>query len=160
VKQVNRFNRVAIAMMIVAVLLMLMSVAFNVQTLRAAQDKFDSIQVRNLSDLRGWVRLGTFLEFRPASSVVVTNGTTITPYASFQPLTSASSAITYNAISLITTSVPTGREIMLVNTTTPTLVFSDTGALALSGDVSLGQYDMLKLLFDGTQWIQIGASNN
>jgi hypothetical protein len=156
----KQINRVAIVLVVTAVLLMAMTLAFNVQALKAAQDKFDSIQVRNLSDLRGWVRFGTFTEWRAASTVVVTNSTQITPYASYQPLSSSTAAITYNAVSLITSSVPTGRYIMLVNTTTPTIVLSDTSPLALSGNISLGQYDVLELIYDGSQWVQVGTVDN
>jgi hypothetical protein len=39
-------------------------------------------------------------------------------------------------------------------------LIQDTGNQVLAGDLTLGQYDVLILWFDGTRWVEISRSNN
>jgi len=92
----------------------------------------------------------------PSTAISVTNNATITPTASYQPLSSAGTV----TASLSTSGIVTGAVLMLVNTTNTTIILTDTGTLKASGNVSLGQYDAAQFSFDGTNWIQTGESDN
>lgn len=91
----------------------------------------------------------------PATSITVTMNATITPGGSYQPLTSAG---TVNTSSI--TVLPAGEVLTLVNNSNTSIVFTDTGTLKLSGNITLGQYDSLTLRSDGTNYIQLSTSNN
>lgn len=91
----------------------------------------------------------------PATAISVTMNMTITPAGAYQPLTSAGTVNT-SRIAAGTA----GTLLTLVNNSATTIVLTDTGTLKLSGNISLGQYDTLILLSDGTNWVQRSTSNN
>ena len=95
--------------------------------------------------------------FVPQAAVTVTNGSEINPTTAYIPLTSAG---TVGTSSILTATSTVGDLIVLVNTANTTITISDTGALRLSGNIALGQFDTLTLLFDGTAWNQLATSNN
>ena len=80
---------------------------------------------------------------------------TITPTGMYQLLTATAPRGTSSVAD------PTaGRVVTLVNVGSQTITLTDTGTLKLAGNVALGQYDSVTLLGDGTNWIQVGTSNN
>lgn len=99
--------------------------------------------------------LGGFTRHSKATAVTVTNGGTITPTASYQPLTSTANRGT-SSIAVLSA----GTVVHFVNTANTTITLTDTGTLKLSGNAALGQYDSLILLSDGTNWIEVSETNN
>jgi hypothetical protein len=101
------------------------------------------------------VTAGTFLVLTKAANVSVVADSTITPLASYQPITAAATCGTASIAPLAA-----GTVLRLINVGSNTITITDTGTLMLSGDIALGQYDSLLLLSDGTNWVQMGTSNN
>lgn len=96
-----------------------------------------------------------FLDLGNASVITVTMNATISPQASYQPLASSG---TVNTSSI--TAGAAGEVLTLVNTTNTSIVLTDTGTLKLSGNLTLGQFDSVTLISDGTNWNQLATSNN
>lgn len=103
----------------------------------------------------GNATLGGNLILTPATAISVTMNATITPLAAYQPLTSAG---TVNTSSI--TVGAAGAVLTLVNSSATSIVFTDTGTLKLSANITLGQFDTLVLVSDGTNWVQRSTSNN
>ncbi len=95
------------------------------------------------------------LRFPAQSSLTIVNDTTITPTGSYQPITAAGAVGTSSI-----TAMSAGYVLTLVNTGSNTITFTDTGTLKLSGNAALGQYDALKLMSDGTNWIQVAPESD
>lgn len=91
----------------------------------------------------------------PQAAISVTMNAIITPTGSYQPLESAG---TVNTASIATGTA--GDLLVLENTAATSIVLTDTGTLKLSGNLTLGQYDSVTLLSDGTNWVQLATSNN
>lgn len=108
-------------------------------------------------DVVGATELGAGLAFTPQSATTVTNGGSITPAGVYVPLTSSGNVGTS---SVVTTSATAGDIAIFVNTANTTITISDTTPLRLTGNIALGQYDTLTLLFDGSTWNQLATSNN
>lgn len=100
--------------------------------------------------------VGDGLAVSAQTAISVTNNATITPTGTYQPLESADTV----TASLAASGYAAGTLLTLINTSNTTIVFTDTGTLKASGNVSLGQYDAALFWFDGTNWIQIGESDN
>jgi len=103
----------------------------------------------------GTTTVGTSLLMTPATGITVTNGMTLTPLGSYQPLTAAGS-VAFGAI----TAGTAGAMLYLTNNSAQTITMTDTGTLMLSGNLALGQYDTVLLLSDGTNWRQVATTNN
>lgn len=95
------------------------------------------------------------LRMTKQTALTVTNGGTITPTGSYQPLTAAG-AVGTDAIATGTA----GDLLVLVNAGSNTITLTDTGTLKLSGDAALGQYDSITLIADGTNWIEVAQADN
>lgn len=91
----------------------------------------------------------------PQSVVTVTMNGIITPTGSFQKL-SAAGGVGTASIAAGTA----GDVLVLYNTANQSIVLSDTGTLKLTGNITLGQYDSLTLVSDGTNWVQLSTANN
>lgn len=89
------------------------------------------------------------------TGIVVANDTVVAPTGSYQPI-SAAGAVGTASITVGTA----GSELVLVNTSSNTITFTDTGTLKLSGNAALGQYDALRLISDGTNWIQVSPEGD
>lgn len=90
-----------------------------------------------------------------ADPVVVTNGSTITPGGIYQPIESAGNVGTSDI-----TAGDAGDLLILTNTANTSIVLTDTGTLKLGGNRTLGQYDTLTLMSDGTNWLELAFGNN
>lgn len=104
----------------------------------------------------GALSAGTFLIDAKAASVTVTN-TTFVPLGTFQPIT-ATTGVT-PTIGLTSTATA-GTVLILENISSQTITFADTGTQVLGGTRALGQYDILGLIFDGTNWVELYLGNN
>jgi hypothetical protein len=102
-----------------------------------------------------YVRVGTFERLVPGTTVVVTTDGTITPVASYQPLSSSGNVQTASI-----TAGTAGDVLYMINTSNTTITLTDTGTLKLGGNRALGQYDTLTLVSDGTNWIERSYTNN
>ncbi len=102
-----------------------------------------------------FMEIGTWLRPSLQSTIVVTNGGTITPTGTYQPI-SAVAAVGLDDIVIMSD----GDVLVLTNVDSNTVTITDTGVIMLSGNIALGEYDTLTLLCDGTNWIQIATSNN
>jgi hypothetical protein len=102
-----------------------------------------------------YVKVGTFLRMTPATSITVTTDSLITPLGSYQPLTSGGTVQTASIAA-----GTAGDVLTLINTTNTSIVFTDTGTLKLGGNRTLGQYDSLMLVSDGTNWVERAFANN
>lgn len=90
------------------------------------------------------------------TAISVTDGSVITATGSYQPLTSADEV----TATIETAGFITGTELILINTTDTTINIADTGTAKLTAAAALGQYDLLSLIFDGTNWIETGRNDN
>lgn len=99
--------------------------------------------------------VGTFINETKATTVTVTNGGTITPTGTFQPLTSAGNVGTSSLAGCVS-----GRLLVLVNLGSNTITLTDTSTLKLSGNAALATNDNVTLLCDGVNWNQVGKSDN
>lgn len=91
----------------------------------------------------------------PQTAIMVTQDSTISPTGSYQPLTAENDVSTSSI-----TAGSAGDVLYLTNTVTWTITLTDTGALKLSGNAALGQYDTLLLIADGTNWIEVVQTDN
>lgn len=99
--------------------------------------------------------LGGDLTVSKQTRVVVSNGSTVTPLGSYQPISSTANTGTSSI-----TAGDSGDVLYLINMANTTITFTDTGTLKLSGNVALSQYDTLLLWSDGTNWYQLATGNN
>jgi hypothetical protein len=53
-----------------------------------------------------------------------------------------------------------GTQLVVYNTVAQSIVISETATAAMSGNQTLGQYDAIYFIFDGTRWIETGESDN
>lgn len=95
-----------------------------------------------------------FLGLTKTGSLTVTAGGTVTPTASMQMLSAA------GAVSAGMGLGTSGQIVTLINSGTNAITISDTVNSQLSGNIALGQYDSLTMIFDGTYWIQLATANN
>lgn len=102
-----------------------------------------------------YAQVGTFLNVDAAEAIAVTQNGTITPQGTFQPLSSAGNVGTSSI------ATPTGQSLLVVwNTTNTSIVLSDTNALKLGGNRTLGQWDTLTLFWNGSDWVELAFTNN
>lgn len=102
------------------------------------------------------VRLQTFLQPVKQTRIVVTEGSTITPVGTNQPISST------GAVGTSSIAAPTGVNniLYLVNVGSQTITLTDTGTLKLAGNFAMGVTDGITLMFDGTNWVEMARSNN
>ena len=88
------------------------------------------------------------------TTLTVTDTDQIDPYGSFQPLTAVGTSTCGLTIG------SSGDFLYLVNTSAESIIITDQTTVALAGNATLGQYDSLYLICDGTRWIELSRSNN
>lgn len=91
----------------------------------------------------------------PATKITMTAGGTLTPVSTFQPI-GAGAAIGFSAI----TAGTAGQLLIIENQDNQAIVITDTSTTMLSGNITLGQYDTIALISDGTNWIELYTCNN
>jgi hypothetical protein len=89
------------------------------------------------------------------TTLTVTQGGTITATGTYQPLTAAG-AVSTGSIAAGTA----GDLLVLTNIGSNAIVISDTGTVMLNTDRTLGQYDTMVLLSDGTNWLELSYNDN
>ena len=158
--KLNRHGRIASVLLAVLLLITLTSPVWGqtpITRIRNAAIQVLSVtNTATIADLTvsGNSTLDT-LNLAPASTIAVTMNATVTPLGALQPLSSAG---TVNTASI--TVGDAGDVLVLYNTTATSIVFTDTGTLKLTGNITLGQYDTLELVSDGTNWLQRATANN
>ncbi len=100
------------------------------------------------------LRISNFYRAQPRTAITVTNGGTVNPTGTYTRLTAAGAV----AASLV--AEPAGSVLILVNTGSNTITFTETATLISAGNIALGAGDSATLISDGTAWTQIAASNN
>lgn len=121
--------------------------------------------VGNMVEAQGGVtgfsnlRITNFYRAAPRTAISITaNGATVNPTGTNQQLSAVFPAKFTSGASI--TVKPAGTIIIFTNVSTNTITFTETGTLRSAGNIALGQYDSATLLSDGTNYYQIGASNN
>lgn len=110
----------------------------------------------------GTVQHGGFEIWNQASSITVTDGiTNLTPLGSYQNLTAAGT-VTVTSLITSTSTFLTGTVVSLINTSNQNIVLTNGTYLILpsASNLTLGQWDNVRLRFDGTRWIAIASTNN
>lgn len=103
------------------------------------------------------IRITNFYRAAPRAAITVTNNGSVNPSGTYQRLTAAGAVGTSGANITVK---PAGTILILVNTGSNTITFTETGTLISAGNIALGAGDTATLLSDGTNWTQIAASNN
>jgi len=103
----------------------------------------------------GNLTVADYLLLSAQTAISVTDGGVITPTGSYQQLESGG-AVTATLAACGTV----GRIYVFVNTVAQTIIISDTGNTIMSGNTTLGQYDALAMLCDGTRLIQIAPESD
>lgn len=116
----------------------------------------DDLTVTDDSTLGGIVSVGEFLRIAEQTSITVTNGAVFTPTGSYQPITSAGTVTP----TVSTSGYTAGDLLWITNETATTITFVDSGTAMLFADRDMGRYDVLGLLFDGTNWLEVNWGNN
>lgn len=91
------------------------------------------------------------------TAITVTDGGVITPTGAYQPLTAAGSVgSTLGGCS----AGNAGKITRFVNTVAQSIIITDTGNTVLASTYTMGQYDTLTTICDGTRQIELARSNN
>lgn len=90
------------------------------------------------------------------TAISVTDGSTITPTGTYQQLESAAEVTG----TLTTSGLTTGTTYEFIVTSNTTINIADTGVQRLAGAWAGGQYDVLAVRWDGTNWIERYRSDN
>ena len=106
--------------------------------------------IENL-DAGGWMR------YTRQTVQTVANDGWLTATGTYQPITAAGN-IGFSKIS--TASRTTGDILILQNEYAASIVITDENDTNLAGDRTLGNGDNLTLIYSGTAWYELGATNN
>lgn len=128
----------------------------------------DDVQINDTMRVEGDLTLGddlTVTDQAVVGKIRYTRGTTqtltadatITDTATYLPITAAGAIGTSGIASA--TSVA-GDILILTNVGSNAIVITDTGNTVLTGNITLGQFDTLGLVFDGVRWVQLYTANN
>lgn len=94
------------------------------------------------------------LAFATGAPMVAVTGTVIAPSAVLHPVSIATAGT-------VPLTIPSaGRVVCVWNTGTQGVTIADTGNQVLAGNFTLGQYDVLCGISDGTRFIEISRTNN
>jgi len=102
----------------------------------------------------GNVTVGSILVTAKRTALTVTDAAAFAPTGTFQPITAA------GAVTPTITVPASGTIIVLVNTSSNSILLADSGTLKLSSAYTMGQYDTLTVISDGTNLYEIARSNN
>jgi hypothetical protein len=90
----------------------------------------------------------------PVAEITATEGSTITPTGSLQPITAA------GAVTSVLAAPGSGDRVTLINTSANNITIADTTGQALSAAAVLGQWDTLTVVGYGSSWYEVSRSNN
>lgn len=128
----------------------------NTIGLSAGGTSVGSIGAAGLVLADGSLTVPDWARFTPQTAISVTNGAVFTPTGSYQPLTSFGNVTP----TLSAAGFTAGSLLLLVNTTNTSILLPEAGNLIMAGNVTLGQYDTITFLYDGTRWIERARVNN
>jgi len=101
--------------------------------------------------------IDTFLTVEPQTALTLGNGDELVPTGTFQPITSA------GAVGISGGDIAAGDDgdlLILLNVGSNTITITETTGLVSAGNITLGAGDSATLVYRGSSWYQIGASNN
>jgi len=120
----------------------------------------DDLTVSDDATVSGLLSVGEYAIFVEQSVVVCTEGAPITATGTYQPITSTA-AVTTSTTCAVYSGTVTGQIVYLVNENASDSIIVDDGANTdLGGNVTLGANDVLKLLWNGLDWLGLGTANN
>jgi uncharacterized protein YjdB len=88
------------------------------------------------------------------TAITVTNATAFTATGTYQGI---------QAAGWVTPTIAAGTAgdlLILINVSAQNITIEDTGVQMLTAVFVMGQYDVLMLLADGTNWIEVSRANN
>ena len=103
------------------------------------------------------MKLQNYLRLQPRTAITISMNGWLTATGSYQQITAAGTVATSGARIAVK---PSGTVLTLVNTANQSITFTETGTLKSAGNLVLGQYDAVTLYSDGTNWVEVSASNN
>lgn len=95
------------------------------------------------------------LVFPASTSFAVTNLISITPTATYMVITATAACSPLGIVA-----GDAGDILILTNESANAVTITDTGVIMLNTNRAIGQYDTLWLLSDGTNWLEMGFTNN
>lgn len=98
------------------------------------------------------VRFQTFLQPVKQATIVVSNGSTITPLGTYTPISSTANTGTS---ALASPAATVNNMLILHNVGSFTITLTDTGTIRAVGNVTLSPDDATSLLWTGTFWFQL-----
>lgn len=134
-----------------------------------------TLLVRNTSEMRGDVAMGDslaiaddltvasdttmggFIATTPGTTITVAYQGSITPLGSLVYLTSSAARGTRL---IVTTTVPAGTLIRVVNVGAQTITLTDTAPLVMAGNFAMGAKDNITFYMDGDEWVELTRANN
>jgi len=108
-------------------------------------------------------QIGGFTALEEASAVDLGAGFTLTPTASYQPVTnSTAGSITSDGTTAIADGPVAGAILIVVNEDDQDIVFQDTANIKCGGNITLtaSADDSMMLLWDGSDWVCLGMHDN
>ena len=133
------------------------SAAINTAELRLSNGE----TINNVTDTA--IQIGGFLAYTEGTVIDLSNGGTITPVATYQPITNDSGgSITTSASTAIADGVVAGQMLILINEDAQDIVIKDGANTALGGDITLtgGALDSLMMIWDGADWTAVAMHDN
>lgn len=101
------------------------------------------------------VRIQTFLQPVKQTRIVVTDGSTITPVGTYQPISSTAATGT----SAIADGSVAGQLLIPHNVGGFNITITDTGTIHATGNIVLTPDDSTVLIWDGAAWNQLAAES-
>jgi len=101
--------------------------------------------------------VGSFYRAVPRTAITITTNGWLTSTGTYQRITAAGTVATSGAKIAVK---PAGTILILVNSGSNSITFTETGTLISAGNIVLAAGDSATLISDGTSYYEIGASNN
>lgn len=109
------------------------------------------------------IQLGGFVAFTEGATQDLGAGFTITPTASYQPITnSTGGSVTSDATTAIADGAVAGALLVICNEDAQDMVIKDGANTLIGGDITLtgGAQDCLTLLWNGADWVGLSVHDN
>jgi hypothetical protein len=115
----------------------------------------DWLTTQGVTHFSGTVQAAAFRQAQ-GTALTVTDGAAFSPVNTYCQITAAGTVTP----TISTTGYTAGDVFWLVNSGSNTINLADSGTAKLSAAWAAGQYDVLVVQFDGTNWIEISRSDN